>query len=220
MRVARVALLALALALAACKDPAIPARAGVYAFADTVIIGVDTTVYLFRWPANRLPVRFWADSRSNMGFLVARAVQAWQDQFLYGEFRGILVADSTNADVIVTWRDSVPPDVPPDTVPAANSCGGGTNYVYDTALLEPVHVELVVFAGVGATAGQVQACLRRIAIHEVGHALGLGFPSNRHSAFDEDIMFGSPIVDYPSRFDRRTVEVLYHSVPTVGPPPR
>lgn len=214
------ALLAATLAMAACEDPAIPDRAGVYAFADTVIIGVDTTIYLFRWPESRLPVRFWADPRSNMGFLVARAVQIWQDQFLYGEFRGILVADSTQADVIVTWPDSVPPDVPPDTVPVANSCGGITNYVYDTALLEPVHVELVVFAGVGATGGQVQACLRRVAIHEIGHALGLGFPSNRHSSFDEDIMFGSPLANYPSRFDRRSVQVLYHSTPTVGPPPR
>jgi predicted Zn-dependent protease len=217
MKVAHVALLAVA--AAACNDPAIPDRAGVYAFADTSIIGVDTTIYLFHWPATRLPVRFWADPRSNMRFLVARAVQIWEDQFLYGEFRGTLVADSTTADVIVTWPDSVPPDVPPDTAAAPNSCGGVTSFAYDTALLGPVHVELTVFAFGAATPGQVQSCLRRVAIHEIGHALGLGFPSNRHSSFDEDIMFGSPIVNYPSRFDRRTVEVLYHSTPTVGPPP-
>ena len=72
MKLARVALLAVA--LAACKDPAIPDRAGVYAFADTVIIGVDTSVTLFRWPTNRLPVRFWADPRSNMRFLVERGI--------------------------------------------------------------------------------------------------------------------------------------------------
>jgi predicted Zn-dependent protease len=57
--------------------------------------------------------------------------------------------------------------------------------------------------------------MRRVAIHEMGHSLGL----LRHSGFDEDIMFGSPLVDYPSRFDRRSVEVLYHSQPTVQPPP-
>jgi predicted Zn-dependent protease len=54
-----------------------------------------------------------------------------------------------------------------------------------------------------------------MAIHELGHALGL----LRHSPFDEDIMYGSPLVDFPSRFDRRTAEVLYHSTPTVRPPP-
>lgn len=206
-------------ALAACKDPAIPDRAGVYAFADTAIIGVDTTVTLFRWPANRLPIRFWADPRGNMRFLVERAVSAWQDQFLYGELRGVVVNDSTAADVIVRWANSVPPDVPPDPTPTPNACGGVTTFDYDgtgAALAGPVHVSLTVLTGGSpASAGQVQACMRRVAIHELGHSIGL----LRHSVFDEDIMYGSPIVDYPSRFDRRSVETLYHSAPTVAPPP-
>ena len=205
-------------ALAACSDPAIPDRAGVYAFADTVIISTDTTVTLFRWPTNRLPVRFWADPRSNMRFLVERSIVVWQDQFLYGELRGIVVSDSAAADVVVQWADSVPPDVPPDTTPAANSCAGVTTFEFDStgfALSGPVRVSLTVLTGTPVPAGQVQACMRRVAIHELGHSLGL----LRHSSFDEDIMFGSPIVDYPSRFDRRTVEVLYHSQPTVQPAP-
>ena len=210
-----------ALALAACRDPAIPDRAGAYSFADKTIVSTDTTVYLFRWPTNRMPVRFWADPRSNMRFLVDRAVGVWGDQFLYGEFRGAVVSDSTAADVIVRWADSVPPDVPPDTTSAPNACGGVTTFDYDStgfALAGPVHVSLTVLSGSPASAGHVQACMRRVAIHELGHSIGL----LRHSACslcDEDIMFGSPIVDYPSRFDRRSVEVLYHSQPTVQPPP-
>lgn len=217
MKLARVALLAVA--LAACKDPAIPDRAGVYAFADTVIIGVDTSVTLFRWPTNRLPVRFWADPRSNLRFLIERGITVWQDQFLYGELRGVVVSDSTTADVIVVWADSVPPDVPPDTTSASNACNGLTTFDYDTTgftLSGPVHVSLSVLGGSPATPGQVQTCMRRVAIHELGHSLGL----LRHSQFDVDIMFGSPLVDYPSRFDRRSVEVLYHSQPTVQPAPR
>jgi hypothetical protein len=208
------------LALAACTDPALPDRAGVYAFADTAIIGVDTSVALFRWPANRQPVRFWADPRSNMRFLVERAVAVWQDQFLYGELRGGVVNDSGSADVLVRWTDSVPPDVAPDTTPAPNACGGVTTFDYDStglALTGPVHVSLTVLTGgPPASPGQVQACMRRVAIHELGHSIGL----LRHSLFDEDIMYGSPIVDYPSRFDRRSVEVLYHTTPTISPPPR
>lgn len=223
MRIPRVAWLAAA--LVACTDPAIPDRAGVYAFADTAIIGPDTSVTLFRWPANRVPVRFWADTRSNMRFLVQRGVRAWEDQFLYSEFRGTLVSDSNTADVIVCWGDceggapdSVPPDVPPDTTPAGNSCAGITTYNYDSTgfgLSGPIRVSLTVLTGSPVLPGQVQACMRRVSIHELGHSLGL----LRHSSFDEDIMFGSPIVDYPSRFDRRSAEVLYHSPPTVSPPP-
>lgn len=213
------ALLAGLVTLAACSDPSIPDRAGVYSFADTVIISTDTTVTLFRWPTNRLPVRFWADPRGNMRFLVERAVAVWQDQFLYGELRGVVVNDSTAADVLVRWRDSVPPDVPPDTTPAPNTCGGVTTFDYDStglALTGPVHVSLTVLTGgPPASPGQVQACMRRVAIHELGHSVGL----LRHSGFGEDIMYGSPSVDYPSRFDRRSVEVLYHSTPTIGPPP-
>lgn len=213
------ALLAGLVALAACSDPSIPDRAGVYSFADTVIISTDTTVTLFRWPTNRLPVRFWADPRGNMRFLVERAIAVWQDQFLYGELRGTLVSDSAAADVIVQWADSVPPDVPPDTTPASNSCAGVTTFEFDStgfALTGPVRVSLTVLTGTPVPAGQVQACMRRVAIHELGHSIGL----LRHSPFpDDDIMAGSPKVNYPSQFDRRTVEVLYHSQPTVQPPP-
>lgn len=200
-----------------CSDPVAPDRSGTYAFADTIIIGVDTTIDLFRWPEYRLPVRFWADPRGNMAFLVARAVQAWEDQFLYGEFRGELVTDSTRADVIVRWTDSVPPDVAPDLTPP-NSCGGFTTIDFDStgfALAGPIHVSLSVLSG-SASAGQVQGCMRRLAIHELGHALGL----LRHSPFPEDIMYGSPDSNAVSTFDRRTVETLYHSRPTIAPPPR
>jgi Matrixin len=206
-----------ALAAAACNDPAIPTRSFVYSFADTFIVGIDTTIDLFRWPEYRLPVRFWADPRSNMRFLVERAIRVWESQFLYNEFRGELVSDSNRADVIVTWADSVPPDVPPDTTPP-NSCTGNTILDIDDSahtLSGPIHVSLTLLA-VSATPARVQGCMRRIAIHEIGHALGL----LRHSPFPEDIMSGSPdATNLPSPFDRRTIETLYHMTPTIGPPP-
>lgn len=216
-RAVAVAVIALA-AFSTCKEPTIPDRTGSYSFADTVIVGTDTFIDIFRWPPNRLPVRFWADPRSNMASLVTHAVRVWEAQFLYGEFIGELVPDSGRADVIVRWADSVPPDVPPDTTPP-NSCTGNTNFDFDatgTALSGPVHVSLSVLGGSPASEARVQGCMRRIAIHELGHALGL----LRHSSFPEDIMFGSPdSTNLPSRFDRRSIEALYHTMPTIGPPP-
>jgi predicted Zn-dependent protease len=195
-----------------------PDRSGVYSFADTLVVGVDTTIDVFRWTEHRLPVRFWADTRGNMAALVGRAVGVWQDQFLYGEFLGVLVTDSTRADVIVRWTDSVPPDATPDTT-QPNSCGGLTTFDYDStgvALAGPIHISLsVLTGGAPASPGRVQGCMRRIAIHELGHSLGL----LRHSPFAEDLMFRSPEVNVPSKRDSRSVETLYHSRPTVAPPP-
>lgn len=211
---------------AACSDPTIPSRSNAYSFADTVIIGIDTTVGVFHWPANRLPVRFYADTRSNMAFLVGRAVRIWEAQFLYGEFRGTLVSDSTNADVFVCWGDceagapdSVPIDVPPDTTPP-NSCTGMTDFDFDTTgfgMRSPIRVSLRLLSGAPASPERLQGCMRRMAIHEIGHALGL----LRHSSFPDDIMFGSPdSTNIPSEFDRRSIELLYHTPPTIAPPPR
>jgi hypothetical protein len=205
------------LAAAACREPLIPDRSGYYSFADTLPKGTDSAVSIFSWPSGRLPVRYWADPRGNMAFLVQRGIGVWEEQFLYGEFRGTLVADSGAADVIVRWADSVPPDVPPDTSHEF-ACGGVTVYDTDsagTALSGPIHMELSVNRFTSYTAAQVQACMRRVAIHELGHTLGM----LRHSPNSADIMHASPTADLPSSVDRYTVEVLYHTSPTVAPPP-
>lgn len=209
---------AAALLLAACAEPAIPIRVPAYSFADTVIIGVDTTVTVFNWPADRLPVRFYADPRGYMRTIVQRAVDTWAAQFLYGEFTGTLVADSTQADVIVVWASGVPPEAEPDPGPPQFACDGQTIYPAadptDT-LTGPIHVELDLVGG-SFTPAVIAACMRRTAIHEVGHALGL----LRHSTFDTNILFAPPQVALPNPGDRRTVELLYHTRPTLFPPRR
>ena len=200
-------------ALAACGEPAAPTRAGGYAFDD------PSTGLVFRWPGDRLPVRYFADTRGNMGALVDRALRIWEDQFLYGEFRAVRVTDSADADVIVLWADSVPPDVPPDTGAPVFACNGLTTFSIDsagTALDQPVRAEIGINMSQTFTAAQVAACVRRVSVHELGHTLGI----LQHSSNPTDIMNSGVPVSTPSDQDRRTVEVLYHTPPTIAPPPR
>ena len=198
-------------ALVACTDPTPPARSATYAF--------DFNGDVFSWPTSRLPVRFFADPRGPMRALVARALDAWERQFLYGEFQGVLVSDSADADVIVRWADSVPADVPPDPGPPVFACDGQTVFQVDstgTTLSGPVHAEVGIQVGLSFTPAQISACVHRITIHEIGHSIGL----LAHSPFTGDLMWASDTTALPSESDRRTVEFLYHSTPTIAPFPR
>ena len=194
-----------------CSEPTPPSRAGTYPF--------DFAGDVFHWPAGRPRVRFYAEPAGNLRFLVQRAVDAWAGLFLYGEFSGALVADSAIADVIVRWRNGAPPDVAPDTS-HVYACTGSTSFPAvdpDGRYTGPIEIELWVLSGTGA---QVAACMRRTAIHELGHALGL----LQHSPAPGDIMWGptgsQPLgVDLPTEQDRRTVEVLYHTRATILPRP-
>ena len=199
--------------LVACSEPTAPGRTAWYGF--------DFTGDVFRWPESRVPVRYYADTRSNMRDLVERAIGAWENQVLYGEFSGEMVNDSTVADVIVTWFDSVPPNVPPppDNGPPVFACDGVTTLQLDnagTALAEPIHTQIRITTAQVYTAAQVAACLRRVTIHELGHTLGL----LQESPAQEDIMYSTVQVSAPSARDRQTVQVLYHTAPTIAPAPR
>ena len=196
----------------ACHEPTLPPN-------HTKAYGFDLSGDVFHWPQDRLPVRFFADTRGAMRAYVQRAVDLWQQQFLYGEFRGVLVADSSDVDAIVVWADSVPPDVTPDEGPPVRACGGSTIPDFapsGNALEGPFHVSLTVLAS-PATPAQLAACMRRTVVHELGHSLGL-FQEAADSLL---IMNFTPWVSAPADGDRRTVEVLYHTPPPlIAPPPR
>ena len=176
----------------------------------------DLAGEVFRWPSDRLPVRYFADTRGNMPDLVRTSLQVWEAQFLYGEFKGTVVGDSSAADVIVIWQDSIPPNVPPDTAGALGACDGVTSFVIDStgAMTEPIRVQLRVRPGY--TEPQVAACMERVAAHELGHTLGI----LTHSPATTDLMFGTPATASPTNRDRNTAQVLYHTTATIAPPPR
>jgi len=216
--------LVLVLLLVGCSEILTPSRTPRYLS--------DLAGEVFRWPSERLPVRYFADTRGTMHELVGRSLQIWEKQFLYGEFKGALVTDSTTADVIVLWQDSVPPDVPPDTAGAAGACDGLTQYIIDSTaalsgprsgtsgvvppltMTEPIRVHLRVRPGF--TEAQVAACMPRVVAHEMGHTIGI----LTHSPANTDLMWGTPTTDTPTNRDRNTAQVLYHTAPTIAPPPR
>ncbi len=199
-----------ALVLVACTVPDAPGHSGGYAFSD---VSGD----IFNWPGNRLPVRFWADPRGNMNALVQNAIDVWQDQFLYGEFTGVIVSDSAHADVQFTWADSAPPTVTPDPGPPVKACGGltQTDSVVGNQIYGAFHSSINLLMG-SATPGQVEACVRRTVIHEMGHAMGI----LTEAPDSTDIMYFTPLIATPSAADRTTMQVLYHTPPNLLPPNR
>lgn len=205
-------LLCLGLGLAAaCADPAIPDRTDSYGFDD----GFGD---VFRWPQEWLPVRIYADERGPMRKLISQGVAAWEAQFLYGEWRAELVADSNAADVIIRWSGTVPPDVPPDTGSIqVIACSGLTQIVIDSASNAVERPIRVTANELGSFSPEfVIACYRRVLRHELGHTLGL----LQHSSQTFDLMAAQPAVYLPTERDRVTAEILYHTTPTIGPPPR
>ena len=200
------------LAAAACGDIASPARSDIYEWrAERSSVpgpGVDTLA--FHWSLDHLPVRIWVEDAEDLPAHVARAVEVWEDVFLYGEFRGALVSDSTIADVIV--RAGVPESEPPKTLlhsALAPECSGATDLDVDdgnTQLFLPIRVFLNPLPVPG-----VERCLGLTSIHELGHALGIF----AHSDEPTDIMFTNPDVELPSDRDRRTAEAAYHTPPTL-----
>src|SRR5262249_19158310 len=108
----------------------------------------------------------------------------------------------------------VPPNVPPDPGPPVDACEGETSdpiSVFRDSAGTQLHIALTPRAGFSDA--QVAACLRRVVIHEFGHALGL----LRESDSTSDIMYPVPTATAPSERDRNTAEILYHTPATVTP---
>lgn len=211
-RSARLPLLAL-LALAGCEGAAAPERQAAYEF------DLYGTGLVFHWPPDRLPVRYWvAPDAGVVRDFVATGIARWTDQFLWGEFRGILVEDSATADVLIWVTPSSPPDGDPtDDPPVFGACAGVTsNDTTDPpgpqALVGPFTVSVTWDDRYSAV--DVVNCLERVTIHEIGHTIGLF----GHSPNDFDLMNGTPRVATPSPGDRVTAEVLYDTPASILPP--
>ena len=178
----------------------------------------DTTL-IFRWPADRMPVRFYAEQTGDLRADVLAGLTTRVNGFRCQEAEFQLVGDSTIADVIVRRADTFPPLVAGALVVAADSVGaciGRTDGYYDSTLTltGPIHSYV---GPLGAPdSASLAGCYRMVTAHEIGHALGL----LAHSRSAEDLMYTTPRRGTLSLDDRYTLQKLYHDTPTIRPAPR
>jgi hypothetical protein len=181
-------------------------------------LGGDSTL-VFHWPADRMPVRYYAEPTGALQTNVLASLTTWVNAFHCQEASFQLIADSSRAEVIVRQVPTLPPLAAGRVVLAADSvgaCGGRTDGSFDSTLTlaGPLRTYLAPLA-VGDTAA-LAACYRMVTTHELGHSLGLF----AHSPNAADLMYPTPRRSTPSPDDRYTLQRLYHTTPTIRPAPR
>lgn len=224
-----------AMGMASCNEIGSPIRTGFYGYslivsdfvtADITIDGViyeggttSTDTVDFAWPLSALPVKIWVQDTLGLRADFAAAVAGWKNVLVYGEFDAAFVGDSTTADIIV--RGSPAPALSPpgsarlSAAPAA--CEGRTDGVVSapdhTKLWTPIRIYIIPKFPMDDPA--TGPCLARVAMHELGHAIGLF----RHSPDTLDLMYTFPDADAPSDGDATTILQLYHQQSDLRPRP-
>lgn len=205
--------------LFACADIAAPSRGNAYEWRRIVSTAGGLDTLSFHWGGSDMPVRFWAEDSLNLPAHVQQGIVQWEAVFLYGEFSGIMVADSNAADVIV--RVAIAPkggfSITRLERAMAPECQGATDIELSPSgeqILRPIRVYVDPRFVPGSPG--VDECMALTTTHEIGHALGIF----THSADPEDIMYADPLVSSLSPRDRSTAELAYHTAPTLSIEPR
>lgn len=174
-------------------------RAGANVYLDSLLAESDSV--LRRWPArpreavlvavvrDSLAERAGSDGEAALRDAVAR----WTALQL-GGLRMNFIADTTQAQVVVQWIDQFDP--------AETRTGQTDITVASNGTIQYARMRLALRDPAGKRLDR--AAMLTVALHEVGHLLGLG-----HSAREGDIMFPSPRSPSLSDRDRRTAEFIY-----------
>lgn len=170
-------------------------------YLDSLVLSTDSVIR--RWPdRNGTALRVAiieggpSDYQPRMAAHVREALGRWESAG--AAIRFTTTADTAEAEILVRWIDHFDFDR-----------AGQTDLTWDQA--GRVHKAAVLLAlRTNTGIALPEAALLTVAVHEVGHALGLP-----HSPDSSDVMFPATQTGVLSERDRRTVQVLYQ-LPT-GP---
>lgn len=222
-------LLGLAVALVvACDGPLIPERLGIVNEVYNFALPPPYAPLVYRWPTGhtiRVFVAAGADAERQTilrDSVFRPAANAWESAMLYREFGFALTEMAEDADVVLAWSDAELPidvtDCPPPTGAVAVTVfclGEEPGRLMPFPMKSPdtatSRVRMVVV--IRAVEASNPTSARNLGAHELGHVLGIG----RHSSNREDVMFGYPTTYRPTRADRATVRLLYHTMPDLIP---
>lgn len=165
-------------------------------YLDSLLLSTDSV--LRRWPApmgrplNVAMVEGEPASYSpRMANYVRQAMRMWENANL--ELTFVPVSDTLEADIVVRWIARFPIDRT-----------GQTDLTWDQyGRVQRAIITLAIADGRGTPLPG--SALLSVAVHEVGHALGLP-----HSGNSADVMFPEPRITTLSPRDRKTAVVLYH----------
>ncbi len=205
-------------AAVACSDIVSPNRSQRYDW--RLVVNYDsaglpfTDTLSFHWPRKSMPVKIWAEDQDGLPGHVEQAIRVWRNAFLYKEWDGVLVSDSSQADVIVLATQPPPAIRQAARIHGrAESCEGATDI--DTAATRfqlRVPLRSYVFVSVDG-APDLEECLARVATHEIGHTLGLF----QHSTDSLDLMFSFPSRLFLTDRDLGAAYNAYHFPPDMVP---
>ncbi len=162
-------------------------------YLDSLLLSTDSVLRRWPIPIGR-PVRVafiepGATGGSRSGY-VRDAFRQWENLGLDLHFD--FTPDTVSADMVVKWISHFPIDRT-----------GQTDLTWDQfGRVQRAVITLAMADGRGRSLPST--ALMSVAIHEVGHALGLP-----HSALATDVMFPEPRITELSRRDRHTVTLLY-----------